>query len=749
MVGKIAAVVSDVGTIARRFCPPYGWSEAESIPGVGEMERSVTGAAFGRPSADQLFEQAVAHHNAGRLGEAERLYRDSLALDPHHADSLNCLGILAQQCGRGETALDLIGRALAINEREPQYHYNLALVLASLGRLDEAIAHNRRAVALKPDHADAHSNLAAALAGRGQWSEAELHFRRALARRPQWPPAYSNLAGALRAQARSAEALEVAARGLAVEATDDLKAIFCLCVRDLAAPPKVDKLRGLLERAIDECWMRPSELAPLATALVKENAAVRSAVEKAAARPAAAGAAGRAGRLTAGELFLLAGEGLLQRLLVSAPVCDPALEQLLAAARSALLALASGGAAAVSEDVLSFCCALAQQCFINEYVFIADDEESGRAQALREALAGGLEAGEDISALWLAAVGSYLPLHSVPGAQLLLERSWAEPVERLLAQQVREPMREEELRASIPVLTTIDDPSSERVRQQCEQNPYPRWVKGAALAKPLAFDDYLRLQLPQTPARPLGKAEVDMLIAGCGTGQHAVETARCCLGARILAVDLSLASLAYARRKTAEAGFTNIDYAQADILRLEGAPRFDVVEAVGTLHHLADPFGGWRLLLALLRPGGFMRVGLYRASARRDIDAARAFIAERGYRSTADDIRRARQAIVALDAASPARAVLRYSDFFTTGECRDLLFHVRDRPVTIAEIKAFVLENGLAFLGFENAGFNRYAGRYPGDPGMTDIDNWQRLEQEDPQAFSGMYQLWVQKPASA
>ena len=75
----------------------------------------------------------------------------------------------------------------------------------------------------------------------------------------------------------------------------------------------------------------------------------------------------------------------------------------------------------------------------------------------------------------------------------------------------------------------------------------------------------------------------------------------------MLAVDLSLSSLCYAKRKTRELGLTNITYAQADILRLGTLPRrFDVIESSGVLHHLADPLAGWRVLLSLLRPGGFM-----------------------------------------------------------------------------------------------------------------------------------------------
>jgi len=75
---------------------------------------------------------------------------------------------------------------------------------------------------------------------------------------------------------------------------------------------------------------------------------------------------------------------------------------------------------------------------------------------------------------------------------------------------------------------------------------------------------------------------------------------------RVLAIDLSLSSISYAKRKTQEMGIHNIEYAQADILKIGGITRtFDVIESVGVLHHLADPLAGWRTLVSRLRPGGF------------------------------------------------------------------------------------------------------------------------------------------------
>ena len=89
---------------------------------------------------------------------------------------------------------------------------------------------------------------------------------------------------------------------------------------------------------------------------------------------------------------------------------------------------------------------------------------------------------------------------------------------------------------------------------------------------------------------------------------------------------------------------------------------------------MADPLAGWRILLSLLRPGGLMHLAFYSDVGRGDVAAARMFIAERKFGATPDDIRRCRQELL----ATPLASVTRFTDFFTTSECRDLLFHVHE-----------------------------------------------------------------------
>ena len=139
-----------------------------------------------------------------------------------------------------------------------------------------------------------------------------------------------------------------------------------------------------------------------------------------------------------------------------------------------------------------------------------------------------------------------------------------------------------------------------------------------------------------------------------------------------------------------------------------------------------------------------MHIGLYSELARGDVVAVRSFIAEHDYGSTPAEIRRCRQELI----ATPMRGVARFNDFYSTSECRDLLFHVQEARVDIPAIKNFVAQHGLRFLGFEfdAASMRRYRALFA-DKGwsLTDLDRWHAIETDQPNTFANMYQLWVQK----
>ena len=868
---------------------------------------------------DRLFAQAVEHHQAGQLRDADSLYRHILAVEPKHISSLYNAGLIGVQIGRPDAAADMISKAVALNNDVPEWQYNLGLALHALGRVNDAVAHYRQAVALKPDYVEAHMNLGNAvreqgkpdvalscyervialnprsvqahynranvlaertrldeaaqayeralalepdfaeasnnlgivLAAQGKNVEAKGRYRAAIALRPNLVEAYVNLGKALaeqghveeaiayyrqaialkpdQAQVRSnlgvalmtqgnleqaiesfgdavarmpglaeahnnlgialfatgrndaalqshqralaakpdlieaynnlariyiseratLQALDTLKRALEIREADETKALLVECMKGAPATPNANGYPELVLRALVEPWGRPSDVARLAARFVVASDDLGPVIERAQSIWPKRQALNDL--MNHSELAAIVRDRLLRALLESGCVPDQALERLLTLLRFAVLerATAMAGHDAFSPDELEFYSALARLCFISDYVFDCTPNETELAASLRERLVAALQSGTAVPAIWPIAVAAYFPLHGLSCRDALLSRSWPDPVAPVVAQQVLEPQHELEIRASIPRLTPIENDVSLLVTQQYMENPYPRWVKPAPAARAVSFDDYMRRLFPLGTFRPLGKqADVDVLIAGCGTGRHAVEVARRLKGVNLLAVDLSLMSLGYARRQSCALGVDNVEFAQADILELASLGRtFDVIEAVGSLQTLADPRAGWNVLSSLLRPGGFIFFGLYSESARRNIVAARHFIAQQRYGGGPNDIRCCRQQLMNCSNGSALKNVTYTTEFYNTSECRDLLFHVQEHRTTLPEIKVDLAAHGLRFIGFESDAWTRrqYAARFPADQAMTDLDRWHELELDNPLTFVGMYQFWAQR----
>src|SRR6202011_6341956 len=110
------------------------------------------------PSPDQVFAQAAAHHQAGRLAEAERLYRQVCAADPDHFAARHRLGVVAHQLGRAD-APDILARAVALKPDVAEAHNDLGVVLGARGQVVEAAVAFERAAGLRPDYGEAHAHL--------------------------------------------------------------------------------------------------------------------------------------------------------------------------------------------------------------------------------------------------------------------------------------------------------------------------------------------------------------------------------------------------------------------------------------------------------------------------------------------------------------------------------------------------------------------------------------------------------------
>lgn len=487
------------------------------------------------------------------------------------------------------------------------------------------------------------------------------------------------------------------------------------------------------------------DFASIATILTTVNPALAAAIERA--------AAAWPERLAAHELLgptgisAVASDQLLSHVLRSTKVRNFRLERVLTALRRSFL-YAAANSDRVRPDEEKWWSSVAQQCFINEYVYAILPEEAVLADRLKAETDAAIATGMPVSAGRLLATAMYSSLGSQPHASELMGRTFGHGVDEVITQQVREPHEERQLRGSIPRLTAIEDDVSRRVQGQYEESPFPRWVSVPAPIAAITLNQDLRYMFPTGTFTPIDETDgFEILVAGCGTGLQPIATAQAYIGAKLLAIDLSLTSLSYAKRKTPPALAGKIEYAQADILKLGSINRsFDLIACAGVLHHLSDTFAGWEALLPLLRRGGVMHVGLYSELARREIVAAREFITVRGYGPSIDDIRRARQEIIDAPAVN---SVTRFDDFYSVSDFRDLFMHVQENRHTIPQIKDFIAAHDLKFLGFQFA--HRIRSRHVShfaNAGwsMSDLDRWHDFEVANPLTFSAMYQFWVQKP---
>ena len=428
---------------------------------------------------------------------------------------------------------------------------------------------------------------------------------------------------------------------------------------------------------------------------------------------------------------------------------SPELESLLTAIRRVLL-LDLPPTRFADPALVGFAVAMLQQCWINQFVWGVSEEEWRRLaeDPVRpdRLMSGDLEEG-----CRLLRHSLYVPLTTVLGNQTAPETMHGvqpKVLRKLIIGRLVLERNECERAARMPLLGDIDDATSLKVARFYEESPYPRW------STVIVDRNY-----PKTLTRFLGAARAaflerpfEVLIAGCGTGQQVVQAAlHYGTNAQILALDLSAASLGYAARMAERFGVENVKFARADLEQIASlgsqfAARFQLIEAVGVLHHMAKPLQGWRASLQCLAPHGLMRIGLYSAISRRNLTALRSDPAYPGPGCDDRALRDFRQTLLTRQ-DEQARDARKYVDFWDTGSFRDMLLHVCEHTLALAEIARFLEEERLEFRGFQLPKESQamFWQRFPFETWPGSLENWARFEEENPHLFENMYLFWCEK----
>jgi len=673
-------------------------------------------------------------HQLGQLQDAEAAFATLLTIAPNSAQAHFEMGNVLQAQNRFDDAARSYQTAIDLEPGVFQIHANLGLVLHKLGRLDDALSRYQTALSIAPDQAMVHNNFANVLFDQGALQEAASAYRQALALQPDFAQTHFNLARTLDALG-DANGFVHFRQATALDAERDE---YWLALEDMVTRMEFshgnDELLDTLRELLRRTTTRPQKFARAAVSALKCHPKFTTTVRNI---------------LSADEIDVeqvatqFSKFPLFIDILGLSPLNDLELEQVLVRVRKAFLkAVLNDG---VRERNLEFYCALAHQLFANEYVLAVDEDEVEHLRQLEEKHA-------NIDPQALVAVATYKPLHTCSWSENLGDTTWPPAVMLVITRQVTEPLQERAIGQDINTLATIDDQCSQDVRQQYEENPYPRWIRTGRPAHAVGFVASLEhLPMWRKPDDFAPGAPAQILIAGCGTGQQALDVAAHHADAQVLAVDLSLTSLSYAQRKTQELGIDNIDYVQGDILKLDALDKtFDLIESVGVLHHMAAPETGWRILVDLLRPNGFMKIGLYSELARQPVIKARELIAKHGFAATPDGIRDARAEIVRrIEGGDDVlKQLLDTTDFYTLSECRDLVFHVQEHRFSLPDIENILQKLDLKFLGFELSQPSiktRFEHEHAQPSDLYDLAQWHDFEVKHPDTFKGMYQFWCQK----
>lgn len=444
---------------------------------------------------------------------------------------------------------------------------------------------------------------------------------------------------------------------------------------------------------------------------------------------------------------------LLLQVLRTSVFRNPEVERLLTALRAVVL-LELAPERLKDRALVRFAIALLQQCWLNEHLWPLKKDESLALDAndlsISKLLAGDVVAGQQFLVTSL-----YKPVSEVLGPKIeprqaasIRPRALREVVVAHLAQAAEE----RERAACMPQLGTVADATSRKVAAQYETNPYPRWTSVGPLRP--GMQRAMRTYFGDSELAFMDRS-FEVLIAGCGTGQQAVRAAISYgPNVRVLAVDLSAASLSYAARMAKRFGACNIEFTQADLLTLDtGHPkflsRFDVIECTGVLHHMADPFQGWRGLIRCLAKGGCMLLGLYSATARRNLAALRNDPAYPGPGCSHEALRNFRQVLMDRPDGELGSELKTSRDFYAASNFRDLTLHVSERCLTLPEIERFLDDNELEFRGFhlDRQVFRLLQESFPEEVWPGRLTSWAEFEEANPHTFNAMYNFWCVRSA--
>jgi SAM-dependent methyltransferase len=229
------------------------------------------------------------------------------------------------------------------------------------------------------------------------------------------------------------------------------------------------------------------------------------------------------------------------------------------------------------------------------------------------------------------------------------------------------------------------------------RHPYPPPVANLDRARDEWRDERrhradFHLLWPDKPYR----ADLDILVAGCGTWQ-AAKYALCRPAAQIVGIDVSTTSLDHTGQLRRKYNLTNLETRRVPIEEAATLGRsFDLIVCTGVLHHLVNPDEGLRALRSILKPDGAMYLMVYASYGRTGVSMLQEYCRRLGIGTSAQDITELTEALAMLSPHHPLASLLRGSrDVQSKDAIADALLNPRERSYSVPQLFDFLESNDL------------------------------------------------------
>lgn len=447
----------------------------------------------------------------------------------------------------------------------------------------------------------------------------------------------------------------------------------------------------------------------------------------------------------------IAGDPLFILALKKLPIKSAQLEKLVMALRYELL-LGATNQGQVSNSYIPLASAISMYGYLSEFILPMTDAERNMVEALKKLIDSAVlesqSTPQDIAGalLLFSMYESWTKLSCSQQLLSLNDYDWPEYLRELNFEYL---LLKRYQNTKIGTLTTISSGVSAKVKNQYESYPYPRWnsldYKRTTHYTQALQQEYGNGRLPKY----LNEDSINVLIAGCGTGRHALHVAKYFRNVDVTAIDLSQASLSYAKVKSEEFNIKNIRFYQADLLKLDELDgRYHIIECSGVLHHIKEYNLALKNLVSKLEPSGLIKLALYSERARGPVKKIRDLFSRKNITKDKKRIRMIRQAILSSNDLEGKDLITISDDFYSMSGVVDLLFHEYELRFSPISINLLCERHDLEFMGFSslnNKTKQNFKKMFGKNASFTNLSQWDEFEDRYPDTFTGMYQFYCQK----